>query len=194
MKVETWKKNIKIAFAIVIALIFSITRIFVSSTSIKKEYEFENIFSGVVDDDNYLYFVKEDGLLEMHERSINIEGYKKMARVGIAMFYDEAENLWKNKYYEKGNGKKKAELFSGGNVYDTISIDNYLEELKNKVVMSNYNSKEYIYLDNEIHDGIIKNYIEEKDKKLVITQIWLRYNKELGQFSEVCVDAWFLKK
>ena len=181
MKVETWKKNIKIAFAIVIALIFSITRIFVSSTSIKKEYEFENIFSGVVDDDNYLYFVKEDGLLEMHERSINIEGYKKMARVGIAMFYDEAENLWKNK-------------FSGGNVYDTISIDNYLEELKNKVVMSNYNSKEYIYLDNEIHDGIIKNYIEEKDKKLVITQIWLRYNKELGQFSEVCVDAWFLKK
>lgn len=115
-------------------------------------------------------------------QEINIEGYRLLRDADIHIEYNNKEKIWQN--YNQTS--KKISDFTSVNVIDndsnvitTIDISNHLEKIKESIIAHNF-SNDIEEIMKDIPDEIINDNL-----KYIITNTNVKYNEELGVFTEV---------
>lgn len=121
----------------------------------------------------------------------DIAGYSKMKESQVHLEYDKNENTWK--YYHKTSEKTndftniKVEDYDS-NAYETFNIKPLLDQIKENIKKNNYSYEEEKVLKD------VNTILEGDNKKLILNEINVKYDKSIDEFEKIILYGYLLTK
>lgn len=113
---------------------------------------------------------------------INVEGYKLMQDADIHIVYNEKENVWELYNVTSKKLIDFTEVYvidNDSNIIDTLDITEHMDKIEESIISNNYSGDEEVIMKD------IPNVIINDDKKYIISNTQVKYDKNLQIFTEI---------